>query len=154
MSEEREKELELTYMPFDELIGKADVISVHLPLNEKTKKLIGREELKRMKPTSILINTARGGIIDEEALCEALEQEWILGAGLDCIAHEPPCEDDPILKAPNVTLSPHVGGISADLTETIVPMMVDNLVRFAETGEAWYVVNKEFLPTQSDAEAK
>ena len=90
-----------------------------------TKHIVDREKLALMKPTSIIINTSRGGIIKEDDLIEALENEEILGAGLDCVENEPIQPNDPILKAPNVTLSPHIGGTSADLLVHMVPLMVE-----------------------------
>jgi D-3-phosphoglycerate dehydrogenase len=97
-----------------ELLAAADVVSLHLPLTDATRHLIGRTELALMKPTAILVNAARGGIIDETALAEALVAGRLAGAGLDVLEVEPPSPGNPLLKAPNVVLSPHTAGNTVD----------------------------------------
>lgn len=94
----------------DALLVRADILSLHLPLTPATQGLIGAAQLARMKPSACLINTARGGIIDEAALLAALDAGRLAGAGLDVFAREPPCQDDPLLHCDRVILSPHVGG--------------------------------------------
>ncbi len=96
-----------------DLLGRADIVSLHLPLNEKTRHLIGAAELAAMKPTAVIVNTSRGGIIDEAALIEALKAGRIKGAGLDVFEQEPPPSDHPLFALGNVILSPHIGGGSA-----------------------------------------
>ncbi|MBF4693151.1 2-hydroxyacid dehydrogenase [Fusibacter ferrireducens] len=145
MSEEEEKSLGMRYVEMDELFKTSDIISLHLPLNAGTKHIVNREKLALMKPTSIIVNTSRGGIIKEDDLIEALENEVILGAGLDCVENEPIQPDNPILKAPNVTLSPHIGGTSADLLVHMVPLMVENIIAFGSGDKFKYVVNKQFI---------
>jgi phosphoglycerate dehydrogenase-like enzyme len=107
---EREQALNLTYLPLDELLRTADVVSVHVPLNDKTRNLIDARALSLMKPTAVVINTARGGLVDEEALVEALREGRIAGAGLDVLSQEPPPADHPIFKIPNTVLTPHMAG--------------------------------------------
>lgn len=92
---------------FDALLRESDFISIHAFLNDETRGMLGEEEFKRMKPASYLINTARGGIVDQPALVRALNEGIIAGAGLDVTAQEPIPADDPILKAPHVILSGH-----------------------------------------------
>jgi D-3-phosphoglycerate dehydrogenase len=92
------------------LVQKADIISIHCPLNENTKGMLGKEELKNMKTTAYLINTARGGIIDEIALIEVLQNGSIAGAALDTFAQEPISPKNPLLNMKNVILTPHVAG--------------------------------------------
>ena len=92
------------------LLAEADVVTLHVPLTPASFHLIGREQLRRMKPTAILVNTARGGLVDGAALAEALREGRIGGAGLDVFEVEPPPADSPILSAPNVVLSPHTAG--------------------------------------------
>ena len=92
------------------LLAAADVVSLHVPLTETTRHLIGQAELALMKPTAILVNAARGGIVDEPALAEALRDGRLAGAGLDVLEIEPPSPDNPLLTAPNVVLSPHTAG--------------------------------------------
>ncbi len=92
------------------LLRRADVVTLHLPLNARTRGLIGRAELAQMKPEAVIVNTSRGEVIDEAALVEALTEGRIAGAGLDVFEQEPPALDNPLFKLPNVVLSPHVGG--------------------------------------------
>jgi D-3-phosphoglycerate dehydrogenase len=94
-------------VPLDELIAQADYISIHCLLNDETRALINEERLRHMKRTAILINTARGPIVDQRALTRALSEGWIAGAGLDVLEFEPPAADEPLLKLPNVVLTPH-----------------------------------------------
>ncbi len=145
MSEEDEKALDMKYVEMDELFKSSDIISLHLPLNESTRNIVDKEKIALMKPTAIIINTSRGGTINESDLIDALNENRILGAGLDCIEREPVEADDPILKAPNVTLTPHIGGTSADLLGHMVPLMAENIIRFKKGKEAKYVVNREYL---------
>jgi len=145
MSEEDEQLFDMSYVTLDDLFKTSDIISLHLPLNEATKHFVDKEKLALMKPTAIIINTSRGGIINETDLIEALKNNQILGAGLDCIESEPVDSKDPILNAPNVTLSPHIGGTSADLLVHMIPLMVDNMKAFCETGKAKYVVNEKYI---------
>ena len=94
----------------DELLQTSDVVSVHVPLTSETRNMIGKRELEMMKPTAIVINTARGGIINEEALVDALKSGNIAGAGLDVLEHEPPDPNDPLPKLDNVIVTPHTAG--------------------------------------------
>jgi glycerate dehydrogenase len=96
-------------LPFEEVLRQADVVSVHCPLSDATHKLLGREELRAMKPTALLINTARAGIVDEQALADSLRAGEIAGAGVDTLSEEPPPPNHPLLAAdiPNLLLTPH-----------------------------------------------
>ena len=145
MKPEDEAALRTAYLPMDELLRKADVISLHVPLTEENRNMINADRLKLMKPTSILINTARGGLVDEKALCGALERGELLGAGLDCLASEPLQQDNPLLKAPNVTITPHIGGTSMDLNGLMATTILDNIMRYEATGKPNYVVNSALL---------
>ncbi len=104
---EIEYKLNIAFAPFDELFRKADIISIHLALTPDTEKIVGWRELSMMKPTGFLINTARGAVIDEEALCKSLREGKLAGAGLDVFAQEP--YYGIINEFPNVVLTPHVG---------------------------------------------
>ncbi len=107
---ERERELNVRYVELDELLKAADVITIHVPLNEKTRHLIDARALGLMKPTAAIVNTARGELIDEAALVETLKANKILGAGLDVLNEEPPPQDHPLFGLPNVILTPHMAG--------------------------------------------
>ena len=122
----------VTELPLAELLRTADVISLHLPLNEQTRKLIGAAELATMKRSALLINTARGGLVDEAALAQALTDGVIGGAGFDVLSQEPPLPDNPLLqlRLPNFILTPHVAWASAGAMQTLADMLVDNVEAF------------------------
>jgi phosphoglycerate dehydrogenase-like enzyme len=107
---EREAALGVKYLPFDELVRTADLITVHVPLSDQTHHLIDARALSLMKPNALVVNTARGGLIDEAALAEALRAGTIAGAGLDVFASEPPPKDHPLFGFENVLLTPHLAG--------------------------------------------
>jgi D-3-phosphoglycerate dehydrogenase len=96
----------------DELVQQADAISLHLPLTVETRHLISEATLRKMKPSALLVNTARGGIVDTAALIRALREGWIAGAALDVLEQEPVPRDSPLLTLPNVILNPHAGWYS------------------------------------------
>ena len=123
------------YLPFEQLIRGADVISLHCPLNDATRHFIGAAELAAMKPTALLINTARGGLVDEEALADALRARQIGGAGFDVMTVEPPV-DNPLLApdlldAGNFILTPHVAWSSREAMQTLADQLIDNIEAFA-----------------------
>ncbi len=99
---------------FDELLAESDVVSLHLPATSLTKKMMNRYTLNRMKSGAYLINTARGELIDETALTEAIEANHLAGAALDVFSQEPPRKDHPLLQCPNVILTPHMGARTDD----------------------------------------
>ncbi len=142
-SEEVEKELNVKYVPFPRLLKSSDVISIHVPLTEETKGMIGEKELRLMKPTAILINPARGEIVDEEALAKALKQGWIFGAAIDVYSREPPGQDHPLIKLKNVNLitTPHMAGASTDARSRIIMVTVQNVVRVLKGEKPINVVN-------------
>jgi phosphoglycerate dehydrogenase-like enzyme len=113
-SPEEETRLGVRYVPFAALLETADVVSLHVPLNDSTRHLIDADALGRMKPKSILINTCRGEVVDEQALTGVLRQGRILGAGLDTLEQEPPDPSNPLLTLPNITLTPHSAGPTVD----------------------------------------
>ncbi|KGN02600.1 2-hydroxyacid dehydrogenase [Clostridium novyi A str. 4570] len=97
------------YVSLDELLSKSDIVSLHVPLNDKTKGLISKEKIELMKSSAILINTARGPVVDNNALAEALKKSKIKGAGIDVFEIEPPiAKDHPLFNAPNVVVTPHI----------------------------------------------
>jgi len=114
LSPQEEEQLGVQYVPFETLLATADIVSLHVPLNENTRHMIDAQALARMKPTAIVINTCRGEVIDEQVLLEALQHGQILAAGLDTLAKEPPDPNNPLLTLPNVTLTPHSAGPSVE----------------------------------------
>ena len=123
------------YTAFAEVLAEADAISLHCPLTAETLNLIGEAELRAMKPSALLINTARGGIVDELALIRALKEGWIAGAGFDAIPVEPPPADHPmvdpaLLALPNFLLTPHVGWSSRPAMQTLADQLIDNIEAF------------------------
>ena len=118
--------------PFDEVIKRADVLSLHVPLNEETRNMIGREEFASMKRSAVLINCARGGVVDERALAEALREGRIAGAGVDVLSAEPPREDNPLLATdvPNLILTPHVAWAGRQAQQALADQLIDNIEAF------------------------
>ena len=115
-------------VPLDELLEQADYVSLHTPLTPETRHLIGKPELQRMKQSAYLINTARGGVVDQVALREALAAGEIAGAGLDVTEPEPLPQDDPLLSAPNLLVVPHVGSATTRTRSRMADMAVENLL--------------------------
>ena len=112
----------------DDLLERSDFVSLHVPLTKDTRGMIGAAELARMKPTAFLINTARGPLVDTDALEAALREGTIAGAGLDVTDPEPLPADHPLLKAPNLVVAPHIGSASHRTREAMADMAVDNLL--------------------------
>lgn len=136
-----EENLGIAPVSLDDLLRRSDIVTIHLPLTPKTHRLVGRAELQKMKKTAILINTARGAIVDEEALAEALNQGVIAGAGLDVFADEPLDPRHALRRCPNVLLTPHTAGQTREAMERMVAMMLDNIRRVVRGEEPRYRVN-------------
>lgn len=117
------------YVAFDEVLARADVLSLHCPLTPATQHLIGARELSLMKPGAILINTARGGLVDAAALLEALESGALAGAGIDVLPQEPPVAGHPLLDAdlPNLIVTPHVAWGSEAARQGLADQLIDNI---------------------------
>ena len=118
----------VTFVPLEELLRESDFVSLHTFQNEKTRHLINAERLALMKPTAFLINTARGGIVDTEALCQALAEKRIAGAALDVFEGEPLRAESPLRAIENLYLSPHVAGATADARRLSGAMAAENLI--------------------------
>lgn len=130
MPEEQEKKLGIEYVGLDTLYQTSDIISLHLPLLDSTHNMVGTKQFDMMKKNAIIINTSRGGIIDEAALYAALTKGKIAGAGLDTYAQEPVSPDNALLKLPNVVATPHFGGNTADNDINMIRRCYDNIVKF------------------------
>jgi glyoxylate reductase len=115
-------------VPLEELLDRSDYVSIHAPLTPETRGLIGEDALRRMKTSAILINTARGPIVDTNALVRALNQGWIAGAALDVTDPEPLPGEHPLLMCPNLTLAPHIGSATTATRAAMTDMAVDNLL--------------------------
>lgn len=140
-----ETEFSLPYVTFEELIKTSDIITLHIPLTDQTKHIIGAKELERMKPGAIVINTARGGLVDDCALAAAVRDGRLRGAGLDGVEREPLSPDDELLQDPNIIVTPHVGGGTADIGDVILPMLAQDIRDFADGNDVKHVVNREYL---------
>ncbi|WP_284645496.1 D-2-hydroxyacid dehydrogenase [Paenibacillus silviterrae] len=118
----------------------SDVVSLHCPLTPETERMINAQWLRQMKPTAILINTSRGGLIDESALAEALHSGAIAGAALDVLSTEPPGEDNPLLNAPNCIITPHIAWATKEARSRLMDAAVEN-IRCYLAGQAANVIN-------------
>ena len=121
-------------LPLQELLARSDIVSLHVPLNDETQGLIGKSSLLLMKPGAILVNTARGGLVDEAALVSALGSGRLGAAGLDVFAEEPPLLSNPLLALPNVVASPHLAWLTQETLERCLVLAVEN-VRRLKNGE-------------------
>jgi glyoxylate reductase len=144
MSPAEEAEYHATYLPLDELLQQADFVSVHTPYMPATHHLISERELSLMKPSAILINTARGPIIEEKALVKALQSGKIAGAGLDVFENEPAVEPE-LLSMENVVLLPHIASASMKTRSLMATMASDNLVAFHKGQQPPNILNPEVL---------
>ena len=125
--EDAEGELDARYTDLDELLETADFVSVHTPLTDETQHLIGADELGKMKPTAVLVNTSRGPVVDEEALADALAKERIFAAGLDVYENEPQVHPK-LLGLENAVLAPHIGSGSQETRDKMAVLAAENIV--------------------------
>jgi len=128
-------------LDLDTLFAESDVVSLHCPLTPESTKLANAARIARMKPTAYLINTARGGLVDEPALAEALRAGRIAGAGLDVLTMEPPAADNPLVSAPNCVITPHVAWAAKKARERLIREVAENLRDFL-AGRDRNVVNR------------
>lgn len=136
----REDEENLHFDTLENVLKESDFVSLHCPLTDGTRHLINEETIKLMKPTAFLINTARGGLIDEPALIKALQENRIAGAGLDVQEQEPPAEDNPLYTMENVILTPHIGWRGFETRQRLVSVVADDIQNFL-AGSPINVVN-------------
>jgi glycerate dehydrogenase len=121
------------YTPWDEMLATSDVITIHSPLTPHTRGMLSTAEFRAMKKKPLIINTARGGLVDEAALVEALDEGWISGAGFDVLSTEPPSADNPLMRAagrPNVIVTPHVAWASDEAQQSLADQLMDNVAAF------------------------
>lgn len=122
---------DVLFVDLDELLARSDIVSLHLPATPETNRLIGARRIARMKPGAILINTARGSLVDEAALGTALREGYLAAAGLDVFAVEPPAADNPLLALPNVVATPHVAWLTRDTLRRSIAVAIDNAERLS-----------------------
>ncbi|MGW7411302.1 NAD(P)-dependent oxidoreductase [Streptomyces sp. NPDC054863] len=142
---------QVEFCGLDRLLDESHVVSVHLPLNDVTRGLLGQEQLARMRPDSVLINTSRGGIVDEDALARALHRGSIAGAAIDTFAVEPLPSDSPLRGAPGALLTDHVVGHTVEMYRSLVPAAVDNIERILRGERPPFLVNPEVLIAHAPA---
>ncbi len=133
---------------FDDLLGRADVVSVHVPLGRTTRNMISTDQLARMKPGAILLNVARGGVVDEAAVAAALVAGTLGGAGIDVFEHEPPT-GSPLLDAPNTLLTPHLGASTAEAQVLVAEEIADQVLDVLAGRSARYAVNAPLLTPET-----
>lgn len=127
------EEMGVSYVSLEELLEKSDIVSLHVPLSAQTEGMIGKEQIALMKPNAILINTARGGVVDSSALAEALNAEKIAGAGMDVFETEPPiAAGHPLLTAKHTVVTPHVAFASQEALFTRAQIVFDNILKYED----------------------
>ena len=146
--EDRARVLGVNLVSLEDLLKRSDFVSVHTTLTEGTKKLIGEEELRKMKPAARVINTARGGIVDEAALAKALKEGWIAGAALDVFEKEPITEH-PLFSMEGVVVTPHLGASTAEAQERVAVDVAQEIVAVLKGQPARYAVNAPLIPPET-----
>jgi phosphoglycerate dehydrogenase-like enzyme len=140
LTEDQEDTLGVRYALFPELLRTSDIVTLHVPLNDSTRKMMSTKQFAMMKPTAILINTCRGPVVDEDALHQALTSKTITAAGLDVMVEEPPKPNHPLFSLPNVTLTPHSAGPTWDNWTKAYRNGFDNIQRVEDGGAPLWVV--------------
>jgi len=143
--EDLEKKLGVEYRDLDTLLQEADIVTIHVPLTKETYHMINEERLKKMKRSALLINTARGAVIDTEALAKALREGWIAGAGLDVHESEPLDPNHPITAFKNVVLLPHIGSATYETRHRMAELVAENLIAFYKGEIPPTLVNKDVV---------
>lgn len=150
LSSELELEFGLRYVPFEELLKTSDIISLHIPLTDENRNLINKKTIALMKPTAIIINTSRGGIVNEADLFDALQHDRLLGAGLDVFEQEPLQADSPLRSLRNIVMTPHVGANTVDINLSMAKRAMENIVKMSSGGglSTAELINGQFLKRQ------
>jgi D-3-phosphoglycerate dehydrogenase len=136
----------VSFVDLDRLLAESDVVSLHVPLDAATVGLLGRRELARMKPGAVLVNTSRGGLVDENALVDALRSGRLRGAAIDTFVHEPVPVDHPLRQCENVILTEHIVGHTRELFDSLVPAAVANVTAILAGRRPLHLANREVLP--------
>ena len=143
LSEARQEALGIRTVDLETLLKQADIVTIHSSLSAETRHLIGEAQLRLMKPTAHLVNTARAAIVDTEALARALKENWIAGAGIDVYEKEPPDPDFPLFELKNATLAPHLAWYSEEANWSIREKIVEDFIRYIEGRPPRFLINKE-----------
>lgn len=130
---------------FETILKESDIVTIHVPLTKETYHMIGERELKLMKPTALLVNTARGAVIDETALIKALKEGWIAGAALDVFEDEPLKPDNPLLSMDNVVVTPHIAFLTAESVRRMDIMLVEDIERILSGRKPIRIANPKVL---------
>lgn len=153
ISADRAAQLQVTIVPFEQLLKESDFVTVHIPLNEQTKGLLGDKEIAMMKPTARIINCARGGIIDEELLAKAVAEKKIAGAAVDVFTREP-MTDSPLFKVDGIIVTPHLGASTEEAQVTAARDVAEQIVEVLNGRPARYAVNIAFIAAETFAVVK
>ena len=140
LTEADEDALGVRFALLNELLRTSDIVSLHVPLNDSTRGMLGARELAQMKPTAVLVNTCRGPVVDEQALYDALKSKRLAGAGLDVLVEEPPAKNHPLFGLPNVTLTPHSAGPTWENWTARFRNGFDNIERVAAGRKPLWVI--------------
>jgi D-3-phosphoglycerate dehydrogenase len=149
LSEERAARLGVTKVSLDELLHRADFITLHVPLTDRTRNVIGRDALDKVKPGVRIVNCARGGLVDEAALAEALQDGRVAGAAVDVFAEEP-ATDSPLFNLPNVVVTPHLGASTREAQENVALQVAEQMADYLLTGAVTNALN---MPSVTAEEA-
>ena len=143
LSEERQRELGVEVHPLEKVLKEADIITIHAALNDETRHMFSEQQFRAMKETAYLVNTARGGLVDTDALIVALREKQIAGAAIDVYEKEPPDADSELFQFDNVTLAPHLAWCSEEAGWSIREKILEDFVRFIEGQPPRFLINKE-----------
>lgn len=152
--EDLEEKFGIEFVELDELLKRSDFVSIHTPLTPQTRGLIGERELRLMKPTAILINTARGPVVDEKALIKALKEGWIAAAGLDVFEKEPLPPDSPLIELENVVLTPHIASASHETRGKMAEYAAEGIVKVLRGEMPENLYNKDVVKVRPLNEVK
>ena len=150
LSEDHAAKLGVTKVELDELLGRSDFITFHVPLTDKTRNILSRENIAKLKPGVRIVNCARGGLVDEEALAEALKDGRVAGAAFDVFAVEP-ATDSPLFNLPNVVVTPHLGAATTEAQENVALQVAEQMSDYLLTGAVSNALN---MPSVTAEEAK
>lgn len=148
-SQEGAKKVGVKMVDLETLLRESDIVTIHAALTKETRGLIGETELKKMKKSAFIVNTARGPIVDEGALCKALKEEWISGAALDVFETEPPSPRNPLLKLSNVIVTPHIAAWTHESLRRQAFVAAEDVVRLLEGQLPRHILNPEVLKTDT-----